>query len=83
MIKKARELYGKNIINKDRILSKIGRTLTVDRKIQIRKRAEDSRAITLVVTRGTSYDANVMKQLVRQGGKIDNFFEVKMSFWKF
>ena len=39
----------------------------VDRKIQIKKRAEDSRAITLVVTRGTSYDAYETKRLVCRG----------------
>ena len=52
----------------------IFRTLTVDRKIQIKKKAEEGRAITLVVTRGTSYHANVIKQLVGQDGKIEKIF---------
>ena len=48
----------------------MGRTLTVDRKIQIKK-AEGSRAITLVVTRGTSNDAYETKILVGRGGKVE------------
>ncbi len=50
------------------------RTLTVDRKIQIKKRAEDGRSKTLVVTRGTSYDAYETKILVGQDGKIEKNF---------
>ena len=52
----------------------ISRTLTVDRKIQIKKRAEDSRAITFVVTRGTSYDAYETKILVGRDGKVETNF---------
>ena len=54
--------------------NEIFRTLTVDRKIQIKKRAEDSRAITFVVTRGTSYDAYETKILVGRGGKVEKNF---------
>ena len=52
----------------------MARTLTVDRKIQIKKRAEGSRAITFVVTRGTSYDAYETKILVGRGGKVEKNF---------